>query len=93
MILLIFISVLFWAAVIYVALTQVILPLTRGQKTFPAFRENALKQKVDNVSDEVSSLKTYNENLAALDKLLKEKSALEQSISKHENSNEGNKNV
>lgn len=65
----------------YVLITQVIVPLVRGTKTFPAFRKaDGIALKVNETREEVVVLREQAENLTELEKLLKQRKQLEEKI-------------
>jgi sensor histidine kinase YesM len=66
-------------------ITQMMMPLIFGTRFFPAFRNTELKQKVDEIRNEVEDLKDQNTQLSELEKLLQQKHDLEVKIAQINN--------
>ena len=82
-----FLNVLILAAVvlwIYLMISQILLPISRGTRIFPAFRKDPLTEKVDATRDLVGTLKEQNANLDELQRLLKQRAELEKRIAEKE---------
>ena len=62
---------------LWVLVTQIIIPARSGTSLFPAFREDGLAAKVVAERTRVSLLAEENQHLASLTKLLRERQKLE----------------
>jgi hypothetical protein len=56
--------------------TQVLLPLWKGTKLFPWFRNNELASEVENLQDEIGNLKELNTLTGLKEKLVAERDSL-----------------
>lgn len=73
------------AFVLYLIVFQLLIPASTGQKLFPAFQKDELREKVEATRDLVGTLKEQNQNLSQLQILLKQRVELEAKIKLLEN--------
>lgn len=67
-------------AIIYLFVTQILIPAVYGTPLFPMFRKNPLGAEVAKTRDEVHNLEDHVENLEDLVDLTKKKSKLEREL-------------
>jgi hypothetical protein len=70
--------------IVYLVVTQIIVPLYKGRTLFPMFRTNALRAEVAATREEVGNLQEQNELLDELAAATKQRQELKQSINEHQ---------